>query len=491
MVIAFSCSKEISPEAEISDLDTLAIVGDRLITVGDFIRRAEYTIRPDYCAGTNYIHKKIILNSLIAEKLFALDHSGPLDLNNKNIELFLTGRKEQAMRQWYYYDQIFSKLDLDDRSLKKAYSNASKTVNLQYFNIPNIERAKEVNVALENGISFEDIYSIFSSSDSIPERQINWLDKKEDLKVIESIFEGDLLKGKVIGPVIAEDGSILLMKIKGWTERVYISEQDQKKNWEDASNRLKDNRGIAAYETKIKELMYGKQLNFNSEIFETYVNAVSKIYLKEQKQKEEALNADLWEKEAEIRTGPEQGFPEELKTQILFELDGKNYSINDFEDLLKVHPLVFRKKKLNLNEFPFEFQKAVADLLQDLVLTEECYKLGYDKANSVILNLQLWQDAILAESLKWKTIAEQEDSEFHLLEPVKKIEKVLDPMVKEMQVKYGDRIQIDMEKFESIELTRTPMVVIQPGQPFPVIVPQFPIVTTLSRIDYGSDLSKN
>ena len=51
----------------------LAQVGEKFITIQDFIRRAEYTIRPDYCRQDNYIHKKIILNSLIAEKLASLE----------------------------------------------------------------------------------------------------------------------------------------------------------------------------------------------------------------------------------------------------------------------------------------------------------------------------------------------------------------------------------------------------------------------------------
>ena len=37
-----------------------AQVGEKIITKQDFIRRAEYTIRPDYCRQSNYIHKKII-----------------------------------------------------------------------------------------------------------------------------------------------------------------------------------------------------------------------------------------------------------------------------------------------------------------------------------------------------------------------------------------------------------------------------------------------
>ena len=67
-------------------LDVLAQVGEKIITKQDFIRRAEYTIRPDYCRQSNYIHKKIILNSLIAEKLTSIEMEDKEDalLNSQN-----------------------------------------------------------------------------------------------------------------------------------------------------------------------------------------------------------------------------------------------------------------------------------------------------------------------------------------------------------------------------------------------------------------------
>ena len=85
-------------------LDVLAQVGEKIITKQDFIRRAEYTIRPDYCRQSNYIHKKIILNSLIAEKLTSIEMEEKEDalLNSQNFHYYLQGRKEQAMRKLYY-----------------------------------------------------------------------------------------------------------------------------------------------------------------------------------------------------------------------------------------------------------------------------------------------------------------------------------------------------------------------------------------------------
>ena len=45
--------------------DTLILVSNKVITKNDFMRRAEYSIRPGYCKSNEDIDKKIILNSLI------------------------------------------------------------------------------------------------------------------------------------------------------------------------------------------------------------------------------------------------------------------------------------------------------------------------------------------------------------------------------------------------------------------------------------------
>ena len=109
---AFSCTK---PQPIPKNL-VLAHVGDKTITIQDFIRRAEYSIRPAYCRQSNYVHKKIVLNSLIAEKLAALEMKKNEDelLASSHFKSFLKGRKEQAMRQVFYHDEFYD-LEIDPR----------------------------------------------------------------------------------------------------------------------------------------------------------------------------------------------------------------------------------------------------------------------------------------------------------------------------------------------------------------------------------------
>ena len=86
-IFLFHCSNQHhTPEDQV-----LVYVGEKTITIQDFIRRSEYTIRPVYCRQSNYVHKKIILNSLIAEKLLAIEMEDQNDkqLNSKGFLSFI------------------------------------------------------------------------------------------------------------------------------------------------------------------------------------------------------------------------------------------------------------------------------------------------------------------------------------------------------------------------------------------------------------------
>ena len=80
-------------------INILAEIGNKTITVNDFIKRCEYVPRPVYCRGDNYIHKKISLNSLIAEKIFSIEFDRRNYNTTNDQKNFIQGQKEQSMRQ--------------------------------------------------------------------------------------------------------------------------------------------------------------------------------------------------------------------------------------------------------------------------------------------------------------------------------------------------------------------------------------------------------
>ena len=68
------------------------------------------------------------------------------------------------------------------------------------------------------------------------------------------------------------------------------------------------------------------------------------------------------------------------------------------------------------------------------------------------------------------------------------IERYLNPYIDSLQVKYHDVIRIDTDAFEDIQLTNIDMFVVQRNVPFPVIVPNFPLLTTDNTLDYGKKI---
>ncbi|MBN2600738.1 MAG: hypothetical protein JXR87_01950, partial [Candidatus Marinimicrobia bacterium] len=124
-------------EPMIPQKNILVKIGDRIITTDEFIRRSEYSIRPPYCRQDNYIHRKIVLNSLIAEKLLALEAGGNNELlASTEFQDYIKGRREQAMRQVYFSKMAWEKADPDSEEVKKLYALAGRKYRVQYLRLP-------------------------------------------------------------------------------------------------------------------------------------------------------------------------------------------------------------------------------------------------------------------------------------------------------------------------------------------------------------------
>jgi hypothetical protein len=68
------------------------------------------------------------------------------------------------------------------------------------------------------------------------------------------------------------------------------------------------------------------------------------------------------------------------------------------------------------------------------------------------------------------------------------IEKNLNPYIDSLQTRYSDQIKINTEVFNEIQLTRIDLVATYKNEPYPVVVPGFPQLTTDSRLDYGKKM---
>lgn len=465
----------------------LARVGNKTISLSEFISRAEYTLRPRYCNGSSNIHKKIILNSLIAEKMLAAE-AGDTNalLRSESFQRFIEGRKQQAMRQWLYHKEGYEKARVDTSEIKRVYQLAGRKYRLNYFSINSDSIAAIVGAKLkaDSGL-FRPIYSELSGLDTIPVREVDYYLREHDI-IHHALFSKKYSVGDVIGPLKIADNYYIVMRVDDWTDRRVFTESETARRWNDVKEDLTNQKALEIYEKYVAGVMKGKRLDFIPETFNRLVHIVGPQYFAAQEKGKEFFLSKAFNKEIDELETDFSGKIEEIIDEPLLKIDGKTRTVRDFGIELEIHPLVYRNKKMSKSEFANQFRLAIADMIRDKYLAEEAYKKGYDRVRLVRRNVEMWQDATVALFHKNRYLRKFNPEES---DPLKLINTYLNPYVDELQQKYSPQIEVNVEEFDKINLTRVDMFATQSNVPFPILVPSFPQITTDYKLDYGKRMN--
>lgn len=486
-ILLTSCSKQTEPPEKI-----LVKIGDKTISVNEFIRRAEYTVRPVYCNGSNNLHKKVVLNSLIAEKLMAIEAGDTNSfISNKNIEDYLRGRKEQDMRKWLYEEEALQKVELDTTLVEKTFKVAGRKYKISFFNLPNNDVAQQVKSEIEiNNTPFKEIFNELTGLDSLPRREVEW-SPNENPNVIDSLYSAPLKKGQIVGPVQVAKDQFMMIKIDSWTNQPAISELQTQERWRNISESFQQREATKLFDKYIHNLMQGKKIEFERKTFFRVADLLGPFFIKSAEEKQNQLKKSFWEEDEDF--GKYQDLQTEMEAlyrEPLFKVNAQVWTVKDFVDELVAHPLVFRNNDMKKNEFGQQLQFAIMDLVRDKFMSQVAYKRGYDKKQVIKRNFNTWRDNLNYLYYKNKLLAEAIKDSSEELHYMQVIEKYLDVPVDSLQKKYADKIEIDVEEFNKIELTRIDMNVIEKNVPFPRVVPSFPLVTTDNALDYGRKMGE-
>ncbi len=450
LIFFLACSDDSSDSAR----ETLiARIGDKNISVNEFIRRAEYTIRPVYCRSDNYIHRKIVLNSLIAEKLYALEAGEENKLiRNREVQLYLQGRKEQAMRQWMYYAEMHDQVEIDSTEIKDVFRVAGRKYKISYFNVGSINDREKIYTELaKEDADFKEIYSALGGEGEPPRREIGFQEPEIDA-VHDALFSEKHAKGDIVGPVLVSNENILLMRIEGWTDQVAITDAQIRDRWQNVRNKIAEKKANAMFDAYVRELMRGKTVEFNRQTFEKLVNIVAPQYYKSENDKQEAFNKKFWNKDRdEMILDDLSNQMDQIIDQPLLNHDGETWTVRTLQDAILIHPLVFRKRKMPKNEFAEQFKLAIVDLIRDQHITEQAYANGYDLVPEVQRNYSMWKDNLLALYQKEQILAQMNTTGQNELDI---IARDLTPYTMDLTKKYQNEVEINTGAFEHIQTDR-------------------------------------
>ena len=486
LILLISCASREDKETYTYQDDILVRIADKTITVNEFLRRAEYTIRPAWCRDSNPIHKKIVLNSLIAEKLLALEQNQQNELMmNPRFQKYLTGRKEQAMRQWLYQKEIDEQIHLDSNEVKKVYHVAGREYELSYLTVGNQYLAKTIKNELLNGSrSLEDIFHELGGEGELPSKVVTFKESGND-SIRKALYSDVLSRGQYLGPITVEGEKYTIIRIDKWTEKLALSDKQAKEQMNLVQEKLKERYGIRAFQHYIRTLMKGKSAEFNKEIFAQLAEAYASFYQNIGKEKENFFKREIFDDKKERAVHMDfYGKIETILDKPLVTFDGKIWTVREFRDAEASHPLVFRKDRFE-GDYAQQFKYAIIDLIRDQYVTKDAYKKKYDQVPQVQEVYNMWKDNMLALFAK--------DKYLHSIgvsggKPLDLIEKYLNDYIAQLQQKYSDRIEIDTDKFNELQLNRIDMYVIQKNVPYPDVVPSFPELTSLHLLNYGKKL---
>jgi hypothetical protein len=477
--------------------EILAIVGDRIITKDEFMRRAEYTIRPPYCKRDSNLDKKIVLNSIIAEKLYAFEagEDNPL-ARSATFQAYIRGRKEQFMRECLFYQIVKDKIKPDKSELNKRYRLAGREYRLAYCSIGRdvAQYAAELQKKSPNTDLFNEIYRKAGGMGPAPERAVSWK-SQENRTVHNALFSEPFEKGQVIGPIQVDTDQYLMLKVLGWVDQQAVTHTSIRQRNDEVNEAWEREQAEGIWEQYILTIMKNKRLDFNKDTFEKMVELFRPLYMRSNKNSMMSfMNSDSTHEvpSAVIDSIKVKIQNKDFENRPFFTFDGKTWTLPDFMKVYASHPLVFRKKKFGDSEFPEQFKFAVADLMRDQVVNQKAYDQGIDQTQSVQAYTHMWRDALIGSYHQYVYLQTKTSNVSLGKETAKTIDRTIDEYFNaysdSLFRKYSKKIQINIPVFEDIKLTRIDMFVQNQNVPYLEAVPAFPLLTKKFTLDYGSGM---
>lgn len=474
LTIFISCSEE-------KDERVLARIGKAKITVDEFLNRSELTPRPFYCHSDAERDKIIILNTLIIEKIFALEERPKSKLLEKpQFNAYIKGRKEQYMREKLFQQMAVSEIQLDSAEIQQAFKFAGFIYDVAFYRLDEKDADILTQYMQANPHRKDSIFRKLGDPETIPRHRLKFHDP-EYPSLHHIFFDMQRTKGEIVGPVRLRETKYMILKVENVLYEPAMSQTEVvlRRQW--VKEQLIEKKTNENWNKFTANLMSGKEIQFFPEMTTKVAELWSKRFVQ---------NNNI----TQVSSGSDKNVGQFIReidllgSEPMFEVDERIWTVADFKDALSSHPLVFRKADLQPAEFLKQFRLAVADLIQDVFITREAYAQNLDKAADVRRKAAMWEDAYLAlehrnnflTSANSNLSKDEKTSNFHSL---------ADPYIRDLVSKYRDQFHLDVDLFNSIKLTHTDMISVQQFVPYTQIVPQFPFLTRTDQLGINGILN--
>jgi hypothetical protein len=480
LLLTLACSNT----SKIGDSDEIILVriADRSITVQDFLNRMELSPRPFYCRGSSEKEKAIALNSMIAEKMLAIEAGDECKpLRNELFSNYIKGRKEQLMRDKLYEIEAMKKVRLDSISVNKGIKAAQMNYEVEFFMLPKETAAKIQDMLPETLNTASRIFEQLSEIHRPQSRRVNYLDN-DVMPIQEALFNKPIPENEVVGPINIDDENYLFLRIKDFKYSPALSVTEHARRAELVVEKMTFEQARANWDDYVYRVMDGITIRFDRSTFEALLQMFSDKTMNDDPN---PTLEDITEDMNDIIINQNDEFEMFLK-EPFFSIDGEVWTVGDFRKLVLSHPIVFRDDEITTpREFVKAFRTAILDVIQDHTINQEGYKRNIDKLPGIQRKTLIWQDFFVAKYQQEKYLDQiRKRSNFDPENLKGNHNTYIDTYIDSLQQQYQSKIELNFEEYNKIKLINTQMVGIRPKVPYADLVPAFPANAIDEDIEY-------
>jgi hypothetical protein len=256
---------------------------------------------------------------------------------------------------------------------------AGREYEIEYYTVNDKSLLEQTGNEPESGQLFEARYIRMTGDMLLPRRKIKWVDREHPL-VHAALFENNVQKGEVLKPITIDEDQILCIRILGWSDEMALTEQQQRERLNRVRQNLVELEAEKIWTKRVSEIMRGKRLDFNEDVFRKLSALFFSVYFHTDEERRNQFIEKIWGiEEQDPKKIVENLNDADFLRQPFFQVEGTVWTVADFRQVIQLHPLVYRERKMPSEAFAKQFRLAVADLVRDTYVTREAYKKGYDR----------------------------------------------------------------------------------------------------------------
>lgn len=438
-------------KSEESDSELLARVGNRSITVEEFVKRVEFSTLPKGMSVENFQGRRDVLDLLVGEKLYAIEAEKKAVQKDPVLRKKVRVIESAAIGRELYRDEVRKKVRVDEEEVREAYQRMKTKHIVRYIRTSSLEEAESWKGALDGGIPFEKLLEeVFgeSAKQEFQRAEVEWGELEESLE--DAVYE--LSVGDISSIIEASTGYYILM-LENRIQDVMLTEWEFESKRKSVEKTLRQRKEAARSAEFVRLFMEDKHVKLKGKPFSAMTAELEKQIDFDSEVEGDSQPKIQMLAEPELRLLQNQLV--DVLDEVLVEFKGGSWTVVEFLEKLWLQEVLINRK--SPRAFRGGMQEAIRAMVRDELLAGEGYRRGLDRRASVRDEVKMWRDYFLYVFFKRRLRSQDMDER-----------KVL----QDLRNRVG--VELNEDKLRDIELTKIPMIAVWTGFLRQLVVPMWP-----------------